>query len=223
MFLTPQKRYSIIILIDESSDWLHDIFTEVISIEQEEQADMANMTKHALEASLKKLLLQKSLDKITINDLTEDCGISRMAFYYHFKDIYDLIEWACMEDASRALQGKKTYDSWQEGLSQIFDAVLENKPFIMNVYHSVSREQIENYLFQLTRDLLMGVVEEKSVGKKITQEEKIFIAEFYKYGFVGVMLDWIKQGMKADYHEIVEKMSTALNGNITRSIQNFSR
>ena len=93
----------------------------------------------------------------------------------------------------------------------------------MNVYHSVSREQIENYLFQLTRDLLMGVVEEKSVGKKITQEEKIFIAEFYKYGFVGVMLDWIKQGMKADYHEIVEKMSTALNGNITRSIQNFSR
>lgn len=223
MFLTPQKRYGIIILIDESSDWLYDIFAEVISIEQEEQADMANMTKHALEASLKKLLLQKPLDKITINDLTEDCGISRMAFYYHFKDIYDLIEWACMEDASRALQGKKTYDSWQEGLSQIFDAVLENKPFIMNVYHSVSREQIENYLFQLTRDLLMGVVEEKSVGKKITQEEKIFIAEFYKYGFVGVMLDWIKQGMKADYHEIVEKMSTALNGNITRSIQNFSR
>ena len=42
---------------------------------------MANMTKHALEASLKKLLLQKPLDKITINDLTEDCGISRMAFY----------------------------------------------------------------------------------------------------------------------------------------------
>ena len=52
-----------------------------------------------------------------------------------------------MEDATRALQGKKTYDSWQEGLAQIFEAVLENKQFIMNVYHSVSREQIENYLF----------------------------------------------------------------------------
>ena len=52
-----------------------------------------------------------------------------------------------VEDATRALQGKKTYDSWQEGLAQIFEAVLENKPFIMNVYHSVSREQIENYLF----------------------------------------------------------------------------
>lgn len=183
---------------------------------------MANMTKHALEASLKKLLLQKPLDKITINDLTEDCGISRMAFYYHFKDIYDLVEWACLEDASHALQGKKTYDSWQEGLDQIFEAVLENKPFIENVYHCVSREQIENYLFKLTYDLIMGVVEEKSAGKKISQEDKVFIAEFYKYGFVGIMLDWIKQGMKADYHVIVDKMCTVLKGTITQSIENFS-
>ena len=53
---------------------------------------MSNTTKRALEASLKKLLLQKPLDKITIQDLTTDCGISRMAFYYHFKDIYDLVD-----------------------------------------------------------------------------------------------------------------------------------
>ena len=51
---------------------------------------MAQMTKRALEASLKNLLLQKPLNKITINDITEDCGISRMTFYYHFKDIYFL-------------------------------------------------------------------------------------------------------------------------------------
>ena len=105
---------------------------------------MSNTTKQALEASLKKVMLQKPLDKITISDITSDCGISRMAFYYHFKDIYDLVEWSCLEDAKRALQGKKTYDTWQEGILQIFEAVLENKPFILNAYHSVSREQIEN-------------------------------------------------------------------------------
>ena len=49
--------------------------------------------KRALEASLKKLLLQKPLNKITINDITEDCGVNRMTFYYHFKDIYDLVDW----------------------------------------------------------------------------------------------------------------------------------
>lgn len=183
---------------------------------------MPNLTKYALEASLKKLLLQKPLDKITINDLTSDCGISRMAFYYHFKDIYDLIEWVCLEDATRALQGKKTYESWQEGLLHIFEAVLENKPFILNVYHSVSREQIENYLFRLTYNLIIGVVEEKSARVKISEEEKRFIADFYKYGFVGVMLDWIRQGMKEDYHEIAEKMSITLKGNVANSIRNFA-
>ena len=55
---------------------------------------MTNATKAALEASLKKLLLKKPLDKITINDLTTDCGISRMAFYYHFKDLMDVLEWS---------------------------------------------------------------------------------------------------------------------------------
>ena len=71
---------------------------------------MSQLTKRALEASLKKMLLKKPLDKITISDLTEDCGMNRMTFYYHFKDIYDLVEWSCLEDAKRALQGKKTYD-----------------------------------------------------------------------------------------------------------------
>ena len=184
---------------------------------------MPSRTKYDLEASLKRLLLQKPLDKITISDLTTDCGISRMAFYYHFKDIYDLVEWVCLEDAARALQGKKTYDTWQEGLEQIFEAVLENKPFILNVYRSVSREQIENYLFQLTRALIRGVVEEKAAGIDISEEEKSFIADFYKYSFVGVMLDWVRTGMKEDYREITERISTVMKGNITNSIRNFSR
>ena len=75
---------------------------------------MLNTTKIALEASLKKFLKKKPFDKITIADLTEDCGISRMAFYYHFKDIYDLVEWVCVEDGKKALRDKKTYDTWQE-------------------------------------------------------------------------------------------------------------
>ena len=181
-----------------------------------------NSTKLALEASLKHLLLKKPVDKITITDLTTDCGITRMAFYYHFKDIYDLVEWSCYEDAAKALQGKKTYETWQEGLLQIFEAVMENKPFIMNVYNAISREQIENYLFRLTHDLLMNVIKECSKGVNIKPEEQSFLADFYKYSFVGVMLDWIKKGMKENYHEIADDISTTMNGNIKNSIQNFA-
>lgn len=140
---------------------------------------MSNTTKQDLEASLKKVMLQKPLDKITISDITSDCGISRMAFYYHFKDIYDLVEWSCLEDAKRALHGKKTYD------------------------------------------LLKAVVEEKTAGMQIREEQKEFIANFYKYSFVGIMLDWIKQGMKEDYSEIVDNMALTLHGSITNSVQNF--
>ena len=101
---------------------------------------MSQTTKRALENSLKNIMLQKPFNKITISDITEDCGISRMTFYYHFKDIYDLVEWACMEDAQKALEGNKTYDTWQKGFLNIFQEVKENKAFILNVYRSVSRE-----------------------------------------------------------------------------------
>ena len=183
---------------------------------------MSSITKKALMESLKKLMLQKPLNKITINDLTTDCGISRMAFYYHFRDIYDLVEWACLEESTKALQGKKTYETWQEGLLQIFEAVYENKPFIINAYHAVSRERIENYLFQLTHDLIMGVVLEQSKETVLSDAQKNFIADFYKYSFVGIMLDWIRQGMKADYTSICTDMCTTLHGNISNSIKNFT-
>ena len=184
---------------------------------------MANTTKLALEASLKELLRTKPIDRITINDLTEHCGISRMTFYYHFKDIYDLVEWACVEDGKRALQDKKTYDTWLEGIAQIFEAVLENKPFIMNVYHAVAHEKVEQYLYKLTYELIVNVVEEKCKGITIADGDKRFIADFYKYSFVGIMLDWIKQGMKEDYGEIARMIAITLHGGIANSIRNFTK
>ena len=149
---------------------------------------MSQITKRALEQSLKNLLLQKPITKITINDITEDCGINRMTFYYHFKDIYDLVEWSCEEDARKAIEGNKTYGTWEQGFLNVFYAVRENKPFILNVYRHVSREQIEQYLYRVVYDLLMNVIEECSRGMAVREEDKVFIADFYKYGFVGLML-----------------------------------
>jgi probable dihydroxyacetone kinase regulator len=182
---------------------------------------MSKMTKMALERSLKNLLLQKPLSKITINDIAEDCGISRMTFYYHFKDIYDLVEWSCAEDAVQALAGKKTYDTWQEGFLNIFHAVQENKPFILNVYRSVGRERVEQYLSPLIHSLLLGVIEEKSAGMTVNEADKNFIAYFYEYAFIGIMLDWIGENMKGDPAAIVEHTSKLLQGNLVRALNAF--
>ena len=66
---------------------------------RQKEVAMSNITKRAIEQSLKNLLMKKPLTKITISDITADCGMNRMTFYYHFKDIYDLVEWVCLEDA----------------------------------------------------------------------------------------------------------------------------
>lgn len=180
---------------------------------------MSQITKRALETSLKNLLLKKPLNKITVSDITEDCGINRMTFYYHFKDIYDLVEWTCVEDASRALDEKKTYDTWEQGFVQIFEAVLANKPFIMNVYRCVSRERVEKYLNQLTDGLLMGVIEERAACMTVRDEDKGFIARVYSYIFVGLMLDWVGNNMKDDPQELVERLAVVIRGDVVSALE----
>ena len=182
---------------------------------------MSQVTKRALEQSLKNLLLKKPLTKITVGDITDDCGINRMTFYYHFKDIYDLVEWSCLEDAKRALEEKKTYDTWQQGFLQIFKAVQENKPFILNVYRCVHREQVEKYLQPLVDHLLLNVINEEAAGITVRDEDKQFIAQVYSYMFIGLMLDWIKDDMREDPQQIVEKLSKLIKGSVSVALSRF--
>ena len=182
---------------------------------------MSQITKRALEHSLKNLLMKKPLTKITVSDIAEDCGISRMTFYYHFKDIYDLVEWSCLKDAKQALAENKTYDTWQQGLLQIFEAVRENKPFIMNVYRCIHREQVERYLAPLVDNLVLGVIEEESSGISVRDDDKRFIAQIYSYIFIGLMLDWIRDDMRENPNDIVSRLSKLIRGSVAVAISRF--
>ena len=182
---------------------------------------MSQITKRALEQSLKNLLLKKPLTKITVGDIAEECGINRMTFYYHFKDIYDLVEWSCLEDAKKALDEKKTYETWQQGLLQIFEAVQENKPFILNVYRCVHREQVERYLQPLVDQLLLDVLNEEIGEMTLRDEDKQFIAQIYSYIFIGLMLDWIKDDMRADSQQIVDRLAKLIKGSMSAAIARF--
>ena len=182
---------------------------------------MSQVTKKALAASLIKLLSQKPLDKVTVKDIIEDCGVNRQTFYYHFKDIYDLVDWIFLEMASESLEGKETYDTWQQGFTQILYGVLRNRRLIMNAYNSLSREQVEQFLYAMTYDLLLGVVEAEAVGVPIREEDKKFIIDFYKYAFVGLMLDWIKHDMKGEPKQIIDRLDLVLHGSITAALGRF--
>jgi probable dihydroxyacetone kinase regulator len=182
---------------------------------------MSQTTKKALAASLKKLLAEKPLDKINVVDITDDCEVNRQTFYYHFKDIYDLVEWIYTSEATKALDGNKTYDTWQQGFLHIFEYVLENKTFVKNTYHSLSREHLETYLFNETYDLLIGVIEEKAEGMALREDDKAFIAHFYKYAFVGLMLEWVRTGMKENPSAMIDRLSILIGGNITGALERF--
>lgn len=182
---------------------------------------MSQTTKKALAASLKNMLAQKPLDKIRVIDITEDCEVNRQTFYYHFKDIYDLLEWVYTNEATRVIGDKKTYGTWQEGFTRIFNYILDNKNFVLNTYNSVSREYLERYLYNETYLLLIGVVEEKSSGMSVRDSDKSFVADFYKYAFVGLVLDWIKKGMREKPEEIIDKLNILISGNIEKSLEGY--
>ncbi len=50
---------------------------------------MADTTKNELSRALKHQLLTKTLDNITVRDITDECHLNRQTFYYHFHDIYE--------------------------------------------------------------------------------------------------------------------------------------
>ena len=138
---------------------------------------MSQITKRALASALKELLEHKPLNKITIADITEQCGVNRQTFYYHFQDIYALLEWIYTTDAQRLLEGKRDGDTWQQGFLQVLEYIRDNRALVRNTYHSVSREQVEKYLVPLTDQLIMGVIAERSAGMTVREEDKQFIAQ----------------------------------------------
>lgn len=183
---------------------------------------MAQMTKQAIANSLKHLLSKKSLSQITIADITADCGINRMTFYYHFQDIFDLIEWICQEEGAKAIQGRKDYQLWQDGFLELCRTIAENRVFVEGVYRSIQREHIENYLYQVTYHLLLPVIKEQSYGTSISAQDQQYIADFYKYAFVGVVLDWVKNGFQESPERISARISRLVHGQIRTAILNFS-
>lgn len=172
----------------------------------------SNMTKRALADSLKKLMEKKPLSKITIKDITEECGVNRHTFYYHFKDIYDLVEWIYISESENALGGSSIHGTWQQGMRQLFAYALNNKKFIMGTFRSLSKEYLTKFLYRQAFDLIHKVVEEESETIPISEEKKNFVANFYAYAIGGIVLSWIEKGMRQDPEEITEMLIALIQG-----------
>lgn len=72
----------------------------------------------------------------------------------------------------------------------------------------------------MTYQLLYNVLEEKAQGTIIREEDKRFIVNFYKYGFVGLVIDWIDKDMKEEPHEIINRLNSVIQGSFEHALSN---
>lgn len=183
---------------------------------------MNNLTRKAIADSLKSLLAQRPLSRITVMDIASQCGISRMTFYYHFRDIYDLVGWIISYDITEILSGRKTHDTWQDGFLSIFHAAEKNHVFVFNVFNSMSREQLERSLTGPVTELLLSVLMETEACEKLSEDELMFIASFYSYAFIGIMLDWVGSGMKEKPELMIKRTECVMSGSFEKAVDRFS-
>ena len=166
---------------------------------------------------LKKLLSKKELSKITISNITDECGVNRQTFYYHFKDIYDLLEWIYKNEVIDEIDNKD--EEWQQRFLYIFKYVLKNKEFVKNTYNSISREYLLRFIYMQTNKLLIDFIDKESEGMNIKVEDKKFMADFYKYGFVGILQKWIEDGMKEEPEGIIRKLNSIIEGDFKKALE----
>jgi len=175
---------------------------------------MTIVIKRVLASTLKEMAEKKSLSKITINDLTQACDVSRQTFYNNFKDIYDLVEWIYLKEVVTPIEKGKIYDKWQDALTSIFQYISENHVFVLNTYRSFGKGFLEKVLRQEIELFLSNQVFKKIEVTKEEVKQVEFSYSFYTYALVGVGLDWIEKQMPETVEELVGRIEKVMLGEI---------
>ncbi|EMB69478.1 TetR/AcrR family transcriptional regulator [Streptococcus mutans] len=167
---------------------------------------MNNLTEQAFARALKEIMAKKSFDKVTVTELVRFLNVNRQTFYYHFKDLYDLLEWIYITDGEKMIGDKRTTASWQEGLLAIFQYIQDNEAFVRNTYHSINRNYLEHFLYDRAYSLIRPVIEENEVQTQLSEADIDLRAHFYKYGLVGFILDWIDSGLRENPEDLTQRI-----------------
>ena len=183
---------------------------------------MPNTTKRLLAASLKGLLARKTLDCITIQNITDDAEVSRKTFYYHFQDIYDLLSWTLREDLRRVVTLPITQENKWQQLGQILSHMLQSKTIILNIYHSVQREVLEKEITALLQPVIDSLFDSVPGSERLVPEDRRFLVDLYAFGVCGLMLRWIATGMDENIEPFCQQILRLLDGCIEDAIRRYT-
>lgn len=186
----------------------------------------AEQTKQQLSDALRKKMETKLLCKITVQELTKACGLNRQTFYYHFKDIYDLLRWTYARDSERLVKERVTADTWQESLRIILRYMEENKQMCWSALHSMQHYYLTKFLYTEVKPLVEDLISQVEDELTYAERFKKFMAHFYTITISSLIVDWIDD-MKTEVHfsadELVEMIGVAMDGHLPDAVERYRK
>jgi probable dihydroxyacetone kinase regulator len=181
-------------------------------------------TKLMIANSLRKLMQKKPLDKIKIREIVDDCGVNRQTFYYHFQDIYALVEWIYERDATIMIEANKNTDDWMQIVKEIFRYIEEHRSEIMCVLNSKAYMYFSNFVYKDLNACMKSVIDVIAVGLDVDDYYKSFISSFYTLALSGVVDNWIRNNnsTRMSSSEFVHMIDVTITGNIRSALERCS-
>ena len=173
---------------------------------------MPNRTKEMLAESLMKLLARRTLDKITIQDIVDDCGYNRQTFYYHFHDIYDLIDWIFAAQTQELIEKCRACGSLDVGVEAVIAYMRGNRRLILNILRSVNGEKLLDNLYRSAQSIVLSALENHPGVQELSAEYRELVAEAFKYALAGLLIDWMRAGIPEDHVHKIRTMKAIYIG-----------
>lgn len=179
-------------------------------------ADISLKTKRTLAGSLKKLMEQKSLSRITISELCRDCGLNRKTFYYHFDDIQSLLKWMLEQDAGNVIKKHDPLTDYQALLALVIDYVDDNNDILNCMYNTMSRNSIINFFFPDLKKAVKVMIEEveKKTGDTVDEQFREFLGSFYATSLSSLLIDRLQETCAYTKEELMDYIIFTLRSSL---------
>jgi len=176
-------------------------------------------TRKMIRDAFIKMLNECQLNKITVKDIATACEINRNTFYYYYTDVYALLSELFQTELQIVIDEYNDTLSWEESFLVAAKFAIENKKAIYHVYNSMQREELENYIYNVSGNVMIRYIEKVSSGISASLEDKKLIASFYQCALTEMVLRWIASGMKEDPDNIIRRIGQLFDGNIELSLK----
>ena len=159
---------------------------------------MPSFTRQAIMQAFLQLLEQRPLNKITVKDIVELCGVNRNTFYYHFEDIPSLLEAIVKEQSEAIVREHSEVASVQDALEIAVDYILKQRKAALHVFQSGNRDIYEQYLMRLCQNVVESYFRKAIGDRQLNQQDVEIIIRSYRCWCFGLMIDWLNTGLRAD-------------------------